>query len=125
MKHSSLLKSLFIGLVIIATTSQLAFSQQTAVGIFDGHSDVGKVLHPGSATYNASTHQYEMSGSGTNIWGNHDEFHFMWKRMKGDFIVYARGQLVGKGVDPHRKIGWMVRSSLDSSTTHINAAVHG
>ncbi len=125
MKYSRVLNGLFIGLVFIIIISRPAFSQQTAVGVFDGHSDVGKVLHAGSATYNASTHQYEMSGSGTNIWGNHDEFHFMWKRMKGDFLVYARAQFVGKGVDPHRKIGWMVRSSLDSSTSHINAAVHG
>ena len=31
--------------------------------------------------------------------------------MKGDFIVSARVAFVGKGVDAHRKIGWMVRGS--------------
>jgi Tol biopolymer transport system component len=45
--------------------------------------------------------------------------------MKGDFILTARGQLVGKGVDPHRKFGWMIRSSLDSAAVYASAAVHG
>jgi Tol biopolymer transport system component len=32
---------------------------------------------------------------------------------------------VGKGVEAHRKIGWMVRSSLDTNSKHINAVLHG
>jgi hypothetical protein len=44
---------------------------------------------------------------------------------EGDFILTARGQLVGKGVDPHRKFGWMIRSSLDSAAVHATASVHG
>jgi Tol biopolymer transport system component len=45
--------------------------------------------------------------------------------MKGDFIVSTRARFVGKGVDPHRKVGWMVRSSLEGNAAHINAVVHG
>jgi len=45
--------------------------------------------------------------------------------MKGDFILSTRAQFIGKGVEAHRKIGWMVRSTLDSDSTHVNAAVHG
>ena len=39
------------------------------------------------------------------MWGQRDEFHFAWKRLKGDFILQARVELVGQGVDPHRKAG--------------------
>ena len=45
--------------------------------------------------------------------------------MKGDFILTTRAALIGIGVDPHRKLGWMVRSTLDIDSPHINAAVHG
>src|SRR6266478_8763398 len=64
-------------------------------------------------------------GSGANMWFDHDEFHFVWKRMKGDFILTTRAQFIGEGVEQHRKIGWIVRSSLDSDSAHVNAAVHG
>ncbi|MVM38940.1 biopolymer transporter TolR [Spirosoma sp. HMF3257] len=98
---------------------------QKNLGIFEGSTDIGAVLKPGSAQYNPKTHQYELSGSGYNIWFDHDEFHYLWKRMKGDFILYTRAGLIGKGVDPHRKVGWMVRTSLDGKSAHINAAEHG
>ncbi len=98
---------------------------QGSIGIFDGHSDIGEVIKRGSATYDALKQQYEVSGAGYNIWGDHDEFHFVWKKIKGDFIVYTRARFVGQGVDPHRKLGWMARASLDGASAHISAAVHG
>ena len=106
-------------------SASVASAQQKKVGVFDGQSDVGAVLHKGTATYNATTQEYNLSGSGTNIWAEQDEFHFLWKRMKGDFILYTRGRLLGQGVDPHRKIGWMARTSLDPKSAHVNAVVHG
>ncbi len=95
------------------------------LGVFDGHGDVGNVKRPGSARYDAKTRTYALTGAGYNVWFDHDEFQFVWKRMTGDFILYTRAGLVGKGTDPHRKVGWMVRSTLDSNTAHINAVVHG
>jgi hypothetical protein len=121
-KKLYLILSLLISCAILSTS---AYSQKTAVGIFDGHGDIGKVLKPGSTAYNAKAKQYELSGSGYNVWFDHDEFHYAWKRMNGDFIVYTRARFVGKGVDPHRKVGWMVRSSLEDNSPHINAVVHG
>jgi len=95
------------------------------VGIFDNQSDVGPAKHPGAASFDAATQQYTLTGAGTNIWGTHDEFHFVWKKMKGDFILRANVAFIGKGVEDHRKIGWMVRSSLDTNSKHINAVLHG
>jgi Tol biopolymer transport system component len=118
-------KILIISFGLLSTLTLRVYSQQNKVGIFDGHTDVGKVLKPGSASYNAKTRQYEVSGAGYNIWFDHDEFHFLWKRMRGDFIVYTRAAFVGKGVDAHRKVGWMARTSLEGNAAHINAVVHG
>src|SRR6185312_4681619 len=100
-----------------------SFAQK--IGIFDGQSDVGKVLHKGNANYNSSSQDYLISGSGANIWFTNDKFHFVWKKMKGDFIVHARGKFLGKGVEEHRKFGWMIRQSLDSSASMVAATVHG
>ena len=45
--------------------------------------------------------------------------------MKGDFILRTNAAFIGKGVEEHRKWGWMIRASLDSSCAHANAVVHG
>jgi hypothetical protein len=82
-------------------------------------------VHKGSVEFNAASEQYTITGSGINIWGTHDEFHYAWKKIKGNFILQTRASFVGKGVDPHRKIGWMVRSSLDTSAPMVIATVHG
>ncbi len=109
-----------LGFICAALT---AHSQK--LGAFDGHGDVGTDVKPGSANFDPKSQQYEVAGAGYNIWLDHDEFHFVWKKLKGDFIVYARGELVGKGVELHRKLGWMARASLDGNSAHVNACVHG
>ncbi|WP_420146808.1 TolB family protein, partial [Spirosoma sp.] len=119
-----LLNLLFVSSVVCLTAVS-GSAQNTSLGLFEGHGDVGDVLKKGSATYNPKTREYTLSGSGYNVWFDHDEFHYLWKRMKGDFILYTRAALVGKGVDPHRKVGWMVRSSQDGKSPHINAVEHG
>jgi len=98
---------------------------QTPVGIFDGQNDIGRVKTAGTGTYDDKMQTYQISGSGTNIWATHDEFHFVWKKMTGDFILRCDAEFIGKGVEEHRKIGWMVRSSLDTGSKHISAVVHG
>src|SRR5881628_3611692 len=77
-----------------------SFSQNTDLGIFENHSDVGQVKNPGGMTYEASRQEYTITGSGTNMWLGMDEFHFVWKRMKGNFILTALARFVGKGVEP-------------------------
>lgn len=109
--------------LLIQTT--MVYSQNTSLGLFENHSEIGVNLKPGSATFNPKTQEYTVSGSGYNVWFERDKFHFLWKKMKGDFILYTRANLVGKGVDPHRKAGWIVRSSLQDNASHISAVVHG
>ena len=112
----------FLGLLLF---SQNALAQNTSLGIFDNQSEVGNVKIQGSTVYNPQNQQYTITGSGNNIWFNHDGFHFVWKKMKGDFILTTRAAFIGKGVEMHRKFGWMVRTSLDSDSKHINAVEHG
>ncbi len=98
---------------------------QSPVGIFEKNTDVGPVLKKGAATFDAATQTYQLSGAGANVWFAKDEFHFAYKKLNGDFILQCRGKLLGQGADPHRKFGWMVRSSLDTGAAMVAAAVHG
>jgi hypothetical protein len=112
-------------LCLVGCFAAPAFGQSPAVGRFDGQTDVGTVSRPGAASYDPETQTYTVSGSGANMWAGHDDFHYVWKRMKGDFILRARADFVGKGVEPHRKMGWQIRATLDSVSPHVTAVVHG
>lgn len=98
---------------------------QPPLGEFEGQTDVGAVHRPGSVMYDAAQGAYVVAGSGANVWADRDAFHFVWKRMTGDFLLTARTGLVGKGVEPHRKLGWMIRPSLAADAPHATVAVHG
>ncbi|MGZ3467988.1 MAG: TolB family protein [Gemmatimonadaceae bacterium] len=98
---------------------------QNPVGTFDVQTDVGHVRHAGSASYDPRLQTYAIAGSGQNMWGDHDDFHFVWKRLTGNFILSTRAHFVGKGVEAHRKIGWSIRPSLETNAPHVTAALHG
>ncbi len=102
-----------------------SLSQPEPLGVFTGHNDVGNPAKSGAATYDAEKQQYAIEGAGTNMWLGRDEFQFAWRRLKGNFILTTRAELIGKGVEEHRKIGWNVRSSLDPDSPHVTAVVHG
>jgi regulation of enolase protein 1 (concanavalin A-like superfamily) len=102
-----------------------AFSQENPPGQFDGHGDIGSPAISGSASYDVTNQDYTLTGGGINMWSTNDQFHFLWKKIKGDFIVRARVEFIGKGVEPHRKAGWMVRGSLDSNAAYVDAVEHG
>jgi len=127
MKNSSLqvLKAVVIITLLIISTSTHSAPRQKPLGPFDGQSDVGKVNQPGSVVYDDDKEEYTVAGSGTNMWTDHDEFHFLWKRMKGNFILTARAAFIGKGVEAHRKIGWIIRPGLEADSAQVSAVVHG
>ena len=95
------------------------------LALFDGHGDIGNVARPGSVAEDPADGALVIEGAGTNMWFAADEGHFLWKRLKGDFIVSARVAFVGNGVEAHRKTGWMVRGSTDTASVHVSAVVHG
>src|SRR6476620_10543734 len=115
---------IFVCALSAALLSSVARAQ-SPVGTFDGQTDVGRVRTPGSAKYDSQLQSYLIAGSGQNMWGDHDDFHFVWKRMTGNFILSTRTHFVGKGVEAHRKVGWTIRPSLESNSTHVTAALHG
>jgi hypothetical protein len=98
---------------------------QEALGIFEGQGDVGKVLHPGSASYDDGSKTYTLSGSGDNMWFGKDEFFFVWKKISADELTFsATISVLGTEGNAHRKGVLMVRQSLESGSPYVDVARH-
>jgi hypothetical protein len=95
-----------------------------SVGVFDGRSDVGSVLHQGTLKFDAAQKTYTVSGGGENIWVAPDAFHFVWKKVSGD-VALSADVVVGTGKNPHRKAVLMIRQSLDADSAYADVALHG
>ena len=122
MKHK-IIYPVFIVIVLFVVSWQSP--QYPVLGIFEGNGDIGSVKNKGSVVFNSSDSSYTISGSGTNMWFNTDEFHFAWKKMSGDVSIRAAIEMVGEGVDPHRKACLMIRQSLEPDAPYVDIAVHG
>jgi hypothetical protein len=110
-----------------AATSARSSDRNNAppLGIFEGHQDVGTVLHSGSVAYDAASRSYTVTGNGENMWQARDAFHFVWKQASGDLEVTADVSFPAAGTEPHRKACLMIRQSLDAGSAYVDAALHG
>lgn len=114
--------------ILIAVGAVLATGVALAdekVGVFEGHGDVGTVLHAGSAKYDEAAKAYTVTGSGENMWFAKDALHFAWTKVTGDVSLSADIAFAGAGKDPHRKAVLMIRQSLDTNAAYVDAAFHG
>src|SRR5271166_1216053 len=105
--------------------SPVKAAEASPVGIFEGSADVGKVLHEGSAEFDAAKGTYTIAGSGQNMWFASDEFQFAWKKVNGDVRLTADIAFVGVGKNEHRKAVLMVRQNLEGDSVYADVAVHG
>lgn len=112
-------------LTLLAAISCYTSAMAQDVGIFKSHNDIGNPKIKGSAIYNQGDQSYTLKAGGYNVWFGRDEFHYVYNKIKGDFILTANVKLIGKGTDPHRKIGWMVRAGNQEDAAHMSAVVHG
>ncbi|MFI4945728.1 MAG: hypothetical protein ACHP85_20820, partial [Burkholderiales bacterium] len=112
-------------LVVLLIAARVGSAQESRFGDFETHGDVGSPKLAGSAAWNAEAQEYALTAAGANLWAKRDEFHYAWRRLSGDFILQARVEFVGQGVDPHRKAGLLVRSTLDDDSPYADAVTHG
>lgn len=119
-----LLGSLALGFGWFGSVTVLQ-AEPRPVGEFEDHADVGGPKIAGSTAYDAATQSYTLAAGGTNMWATRDEFHFAWKKLRGDFILRFRREWIGKGTDPHRKLGWLVRPSLEADASYADGTEHG
>jgi len=114
----------FFVLILFCQSYSLS-AQMQPIGIFDHHEDIGNPKLKGSAVYNKEDQTYTLSSAGKNMWTNADQFQFAWKKIKGDFIIKATVRFIGKGANPHRKIGIIARDKLNTDSRYADACVHG
>ena len=97
----------------------------TSIGVFDGQSDVGAALVPGSGTYDLATGRYTIRSAGYNIWYTRDEFRYIWKRISGDASLAADATFPDpKGYDD-RKVVLIIRQNLDDDSKEAMIGEHG
>ena len=92
---------------------------------FEGIADIGRVSVPGTMQYDAQEDVYTVSAAGANLWFATDAASIVWMKVKGDFEITGDIDFVGEGVNPHRKLGFMIREDLSPDCVYADIAVHG
>ena len=95
------------------------------IGVFDGQSDIGAALVPGSASYDAPTGRYTINSAGYNIWYQRDEFRYLWKKMSGDVSLAASAAFPNPDGYGDRKVVLVIRQNLDDDSKEAMLGEHG
>ncbi len=107
--------AVFVGLAVSShvngTLATATFdSVETTVPLPWQDGDIGSVPFRGGAAYSAGT--FAVSGSGADIWGSADAFHYVYRPLNGDGTIVARVTWVDN-VSPWVKAGVMIRNTFD------------
>jgi hypothetical protein len=113
-----------IALIMLGLAGTAAAQTTGSLGIFEGAADVGTPSHKGSVVYDAARKEYRITGGGENMWGGHDDFFFVWRKVTGDVAITANLKIVSGGA-PHRKAGLIIRKDLETGAVYADAVVHG
>jgi hypothetical protein len=95
------------------------------VGVFQGQSDIGSAVVPGSASYDEATKQYTIHSAGYNIWYTRDEFRYLWNKVSGDVSLAADISYPDPNGYGDRKAVLVIRQSLDDDSKEAIVALHG
>jgi TolB protein len=112
------------GLLLAVLLAVPAPAETGKFGSFTNSDDVGAPPLKGAAEFDPSTGQYKITGSGADIWGKADQFHYVWREMSGNFAVTATARFLTDGIG-HRKAVVMLRKSLDTDSPFVQLAIHG
>ena len=97
----------------------------TQIGIFEGQSDIGSAVVPGSANFDAATGQYTINSAGYNVWYTRDEFRYLWKKVSGDVSLAADISFPDSNGYGDRKAVLVIRQDLEDDSKEAVVALHG
>jgi TolB protein len=106
-------------------SKEFAFVSYELTGALKESSDVGNPRLQGSMAFDPKTQSYTLTGAGENVWAQKDEFQFAWVKVTGDFSMSTNFKFEGEGVNAHRKVGIMIRETLDGDSPYADVTVHG
>ncbi len=84
--------------------------------------DIGSVGQAGNATFDPQTGEFTVNGSGADIWGTADAFHYVDQVLSGDGQIVARVTSV-ENTNGWAKAGVMIRETTDADSKHAMIAV--
>lgn len=117
-------KLIFLSLIALSVAMVSACKSEPAFKV-EGAQDIGSVNIPGSYVYNSANDTYTLNAAGLNLWERKDAFYFVWMKVSGDFEISGDIAFEGEGVNPHRKLGFMARESLEPGSRYADIAIHG
>lgn len=118
---------------MITTSKKIAFLTvalcfnllaQSQNSFFPETRNVGNPALSGKVLFNPDNQTYEISGAGTNMWSDKDEFFFAARKVSGDFILTSKVELLTSTGNAHRKIGLMIRQSMESNSPYADIVLH-
>lgn len=81
------------------------------------YSDIGNVGLPGDVCYDNVTGEYNITASGSDIWGNQDEFGFLHRTLNGDGEMQLKINYI-QNTHTYAKGGVMMREQLTTDSKH-------
>ena len=111
----------FVNNSVLQANGSAAFVGPVAanpVGMFAGHQNIGTATDPGTpggATF--SNGAYTLTASGSDIWGNGDNFHYLYESLVGDGEIIAR-LVSANAPDFWTKAGLMIRTDLSAGSAN-------
>ena len=76
------------------------------------HADIGAVAAPGN--FGEAKGTFTVTGSGADIWGTADEFHFVYRQINGDSTIAARVASL-QNTNVWAKAAVMIRENLTAA----------
>ena len=92
------------GLFFACCLAVSALGQTGKLGVFTGSDDVGAPPLKGSAEFDTATRQYKVTGSGADIWGKADQFHYLWREISEFNLAPGLERNHGKPCERPRRI---------------------
>jgi hypothetical protein len=110
-------------LVLASLVATSVAAQGGTLGLFTNSADIGAPPLKGSAEYDPAARTYKITGTGTDIWGTADQFHYVWREATGNFSVTATTKFLTEG-NAHRKAAIMLRRTADGDSPFVHFAIH-
>ncbi|MEM7033185.1 MAG: biopolymer transporter TolR, partial [Chloroflexota bacterium] len=106
------------------TDTKTSLPLQPPLGLFEGQTSIGDIHKMGDCAFDIDSQRYTVTSARNSASETQDVFHYVWKKLKGDFILTFQADFVGDA-RLASKLGWMVRSSLNATSPHIAACKNG
>ena len=110
--------------ILLLATLSLNLMAQSQNSFFPETKDVGNPSISGKIQYNPENQIYEITGAGTNMWFDKDEFFYAARKVNGDFILTSKVKITTETGNAHRKMGLMIRQTMDTNSPYADIVLH-